>query len=253
MLKNEGFSIGIIVFLLILTGCGKGQKPNIIPESNLPAGEQEKIRNVLHDMNYMQKADRLLFARKYGKEGVPFMIERVMEIYKMGSDWKHQREYIIAENLILSLGEIGDTRALPALKLWLTDKKYRVFRNEAAYALGELESVEAIESLWEIWEEEKGYLENGDDEGPWPFAGYHPSGCYVHAVLSEVGKALFKLGEKRVVKELIEVANMSRKRWSSGYTRILWTLTEITGKPHTYFSNAYTTHLTTIPKMIKEL
>ena len=80
-------------------------------------------------------------------------------------------------------------------------------------------------------QEEKGYLEEGDDEGPWPFAGYHPSGCYVHGVLGEVGKALFKLGEKKIVGELIEAAEMSYERWSSGYTRILGALTEITGEP----------------------
>ncbi len=68
MLKSKGINIGIIAFLLIMAGCGKGQKPNIIPESNLPSEEQEKIRDTLHDMNYMEKADRLLFAKKYGKE-----------------------------------------------------------------------------------------------------------------------------------------------------------------------------------------
>jgi len=230
-MNNKLFFTGIILSLLIISSCGKRGGKTVIPPSNLPVEEQEKIRSVLRDTSYMEKADRILFAKQYGKEGVPFMIERIMEIYKMGSDWKYPRLYLIADNLILSLGDIGDNRALPALKLWLTDTKYRVFRGIAAYALGKLRNPEAIEPLWKVWEEEKEYLKKGDDEGPWPFAGHHPSGCYVHGVLEKVGQALFELNEKKIVGELIEVAKLSYGQWSSGYMKILWTLTKVTGQP----------------------
>jgi hypothetical protein len=224
--------VGIVLFLLIVDGCGKGSKENdIVPRSSLPPEKQEKIRSALRDVNYMAKAARSLFANEYGKEGVPFMIERIMEIYETGPDWEHPELYSIAGNLIFSLGEIGDARALPALKLWLIDENYRVFRSEAAYALGELGNAQATLPLWKVWEEERGYLEKGDDEGPWPFAGYHPSGCYVHGVLAEVSKALFKLGEKKIVGELIEVAEMSRGRWTGGYWRLLAALRAISGEP----------------------
>ena len=226
-----------ILFLLITGGCGKRQ--NIVPKSNLPAAEQEEIRSLLQDVDYMDKAARLLFAKKYEKKGVPFMIERIMEIYKLGSDWKHQRLYAQAENLIYSLGEIKDSRALPALKLWLIDEKYRVFRDEAAYAVGELGNPEAIEFLWNVWEEEKGYLEKGDDKGPWPFAGYHPAGGYVHAMLRDIAQALFKLGEKKVAGELVKVAKISSGRWSSGYMRIDDALTEISGGSGLFHSIDY--------------
>ena len=229
---TKALIIGIVLFLLIVGGCGKSQREkDTIPESSLAPEKQEKIRRVLRDVSYMAKAARKLFAKEYGKDGVPFMIERILEIYETGPDWKHPQLYSIAGNLIFSLGEIGDERALPALKLWLTDKKYRVFRTETAYALGELGNSEAIQPLWEVWKEEKGYLEKDDDEGPWPFAGYHPSSGYVHGVLAEVGKALFKLGEKSIVGELIEAAEMSRERWTGGYWRLLEALTEISGEP----------------------
>ncbi len=203
--------VALVVFMV---GCGQRQE-DIIPESNLPTEKQQEIRKVLQEVNY--KEARYKLKREYGEDAVPFMIERVIQIYKKGSDWKYPELYSVASNLILSLGEIGDRRATAALKLWLTDRKYRVFRAEAAYALGELGDSAMIEPLLKIWQEEKGYLENGDDEGPWPFAGYHPSGCYVHHVLGEIGQSLFKLDEKSIVGELIEVAKISYNRWSSGY------------------------------------
>jgi hypothetical protein len=228
---TESRFLALIFFaILFLSGCGKKQEQNIIPESTLPDSKQEEIRQLLKDTDYMKGAARHKFAEKYGADGVPFMIERVVEIYKLGSDFNHPTEYAIAGNLILSLGEIGNVSALPALKLWLTDKKYRVFRGDAAYSLGTCGSPEAIEPLREIWEEEKGYLKDGDDEGPWPFSGYHPSGGYVHGVMGAIGTSLFKLGEKKIVGELIEIARMSEGRWSGGTMKILRTLREITGQ-----------------------
>ncbi|MBN1446269.1 MAG: HEAT repeat domain-containing protein [Candidatus Omnitrophica bacterium] len=220
----------VILSILIFGGCGRNKEQNIIPESELPASEQEQIRQVLRDNNYMKDSARDTFAEKYGAEGIPFMIERILEIYDLGSDFNYPAEYSIASNLILSLGEIGDNRVFPALKLWLTDKKYRVFRQCAAYSLGELGNPEASGPLRKIWEEEKGYLEKGDDEGPWPFGGYHPSGGYVHGVMGAAGTALFKLGEKSIVGNLIEIARISEDRWSSGTMKILRTLRELTGQ-----------------------
>jgi hypothetical protein len=228
LLYNRLFVVTLLSFSLI-AGCGKKQEQNIIPESSLPDSQKEEIRLALRDTDYMKESARQTFADQYGAEGVPFMIERIMEIYNLGSDFNHPTEYSIAGNLILSLGEIGDESALPALKLWLTDKKYRVFRPNAAHSLGSLGKPEAVAILREIWEEEKGYLKEGDDEGPWPFHGYHPSGGYVHGVMGEIGTALFRLGERQVVGELIEIARMSEGEWSAGTMEILRALRNITG------------------------
>jgi hypothetical protein len=229
-LINSKFYAAIVLSILVFAGCGRKQEQNIIPESNLPASEQEQIRQSLQDTEYMKDAARRAFAEKHGADGIPFMIERIMEIYNLGSDFNHPTEYSIATNLIVSLGEIGDNSAFPALRLWLTDNKYRVFRPYAAHALGLLGKYEAIEPLKEIWEAETGYLKNGDDKGPWPFAGYSPSGGYVHVVMGEIGTALFKLGEKNIVGELIEIARISEDRWWGGTMKILKALREITGE-----------------------
>jgi HEAT repeat protein len=218
------------VSAFLLSGCGKKQEEDIIPESDLSSGEKEEIRTLLKDTNYMMETSRSVFAQKYGSEGMPFMIERVMEIYAMGPDTAHPKEYSIASNLIMSLGDIGDKKALPALKLWLEDKKYRVFRRDSAHALGNLGNKDAAGLLKKIWDEEKSYLEQGDDEGPWPFAGYHPSGGYVHGIMGEIGKALFKLGEKSIIKELIEIAKISENRWTAGTMKIFGALRDITGE-----------------------
>ncbi|MBN1872417.1 MAG: HEAT repeat domain-containing protein [Candidatus Omnitrophica bacterium] len=214
-----------------VSGCSsRGGERDVVPKSLLPSDKQDEMRQILADTDYMRKAARYRFGEKYGEEAVPFMIEKVFETYELGSDWKHPALYSIACNLILSLGEMGDERVFAALQMWLVDKKYRVFRSSAAYALGELGDEDAIDDLWRIWREEKSYLYKGDDEGPWPFFGYHPSGCYVHRVLSEVGEALYKLGEARVVGEIIEVAELSREKgWSSGYKNMIWTLRKIGG------------------------
>jgi len=216
--------------LLLFAGCGRKEKKNLIPESNLPAEEQEEIRDFISNNEHMKNAARYKFAEKTGSEGIPFMIERIMEIYNMGSDWNYPEEYAIASNLILSLGEMDDASVLPALKLWLTDKKYRVFRPDAVHALGALGNPGAMEPLRNVWDEEKGYLDNGDDQGPWPFSGQHPSGGYVHGVMSEIGIALFKLGDKKAIGDLIEIARLSEDRWSSGTTKILQALRKITGE-----------------------
>ena len=220
------------MLVLSASGCSLSERRerDIVPRSLLPPEKQQEIRGLLADTDYMRKAARYRFAEKYGGEAVPFMIEKVLETYELGSDWKNPELYAIASNLILSLGEIGDDRVYLALETWLVDKKYRVFRASAAYALGELGDKDAVDDLWRIWREERSYLDKGDNEGPWPFMGYHPSGCYVHSVLSEVGEALYKLGEEHVIGELIEVARLSDGMgWRSGYKNMIWTLRKIMG------------------------
>jgi len=221
----------LVVGSIYAAGCSAERDTrNLIPESRLPEARKAEIKEALRDDGYMRKAARYKFAERFGSDGVPFMIERVMEIYELGSDWKNPHLYSVATNLIISLGEIGDERAVPALTAWLAEPEYRVFRISAAYALGEMGDKSQTAELWKIWEEEFSYLEKGDDEGPWPFIGYHPSGCYVHRVLAETGEALYKLGEERVVADMIEAARLSRGRWTSGYNQILWTLAKMTGE-----------------------
>ena len=225
--------MSVVSLFFLASGCGVVAGKGVIPKSDLPAAKQEELRQALRKIDYSQARH---FAQRYGKDAIPFMIERVMEIYKMGSDYNRAEEYSAATNLILSLGDKRDSAALPAFTLWVTGKKYRVFRPTAATALGALGDKEAIATLWKVWKEEKGYLMKGDDKGPWPFAGYRPSGGYVHAVLCATAEALYKLGERRVMGELVKVAELSEGRWRSGFSKTTKTLCDITGQ--SFFSES---------------
>lgn len=227
----------IIVGVLILAALAAGflifsdsgretSLDDIVPNNALPEERRAEIRRELLDI---QNSARDV-VRKFGKDATPLIIERVEETYRKGSDWEYQDLYAQAENLIISLGEMGDERAEKALEMWVSEEKYRVFRDEAARALGKLGDKSAIDSLWKAWEEEKGYLLEGDDQGPWPFSGYHPSGGYVHSMLEDIAKSLHQLGENEVIAELIEVGKLSEGRWEAGYTSIVNALSDISGQ-----------------------
>ena len=70
--------VGVVFILLLVTGCGVTGEENVIPKSDLPAAKQEQIRQTLHKIDYSQARD---FAQRYGKDSIPFIIERVMKVY----------------------------------------------------------------------------------------------------------------------------------------------------------------------------
>ena len=84
--------------------------------------------------------------------------------------------------------------------------------------------------LVSVWNEEAGYLKRGDHQGEWPFSGYRPAMYYVHSVLNRTGVALYRLGQRRIIGQLVGVAEFSEKNgWNTGYRRISEALSEITG------------------------
>jgi len=223
--------IGVVVAgIVVLYDVGKkASSDSIIPKQALSEAKRAEIRSALQDLSDAEKSARGV-VRRFGKDATPVIIERVQEIYEKGSDWEYQRLYAQAEDLIVSLGEAGDARAKDALELWVADKDYRVFRDEAAQALGKLGDRSSRQALWQAWNEEKGYLLEGDDEGPWPFAGEPPAGGYVHSMLADIGKALHELGDDEVIGELIEVGSLSEGRWEAGKMKIIDALSDISGK-----------------------
>ena len=80
--------ICVTSFFLLASGCGMGGA-GVIPKSDLPAAKQEQLRETLRKTGYSQARH---FAQRHGKKAIPFMIERVMEIYKMGSDYNRAAE-----------------------------------------------------------------------------------------------------------------------------------------------------------------
>ena len=235
MKKGNFLKLCIIMtlFIFLLPGCAK-MEMNIIPKSELSKNKQQEILEYLQKINYKQARKEI--KTKYGRKAIPFMIERIMDIYSLGSDFKYPEEYSAASNMILSLGEIRDKSVIPALTLWLTNKKFRVFRGSASYAVGKLGDSSMIDSLKKTWDEEIGYLKKGDDQGPWPFAGYRPSRGYVQSMLSEIGCALYELGDKRIVGELIKAARMSQGGSKSGYSRISSALSKISGERGMFYT-----------------
>ena len=116
-MKRTPAALIAILLAFALTGCAGGNK--IVPRSKLTPQKQKEIREFIRNADY--RAARDSTREVYGSDAVPFMIERVIEIYNLGPDFKYPQEYSIANNLILSLGDIGDTSAMPALELWLTE------------------------------------------------------------------------------------------------------------------------------------
>lgn len=222
-----------VLVVLFQTSCTKKQM-NIIPRSELAQSKQQEIRKYLKKINYNQARKEV--KTKYGKKAVPFMIERIMDIYSLGPDYKYPEEYSVASNLILSLGEMKDKSVIPAFTLWLSDKKYRVFRGNVSHAIGELGDSCMIEILREAWDEEMGYLEKGDDQGPWPFSGYRPTRGYVQSMLSYIGIVLYQLGDKNIVGELMKAARMPQGGAKSGYSKISSALTEISGERGMFYA-----------------
>jgi hypothetical protein len=118
-----------------------------------------------------------------------------------------QKGYPGASRLLETLGRLKDPRAIEGLAYWVTEEKWRVLRSDAAEALGHLGHKNGMAPLWEAWNQEVGYLQEGDTKGPSYQPGFHfPSGT-VYSELAVIGRSLHRLGEKRVVRELIAVLN----------------------------------------------
>lgn len=175
----------IISSLLITAGCQADPTKNLIPQQELTSKQESIIKEAISKNN----RSRLL---KIGKPAVPMIIERVFEIYKSRPS-RQDPAWADAANLILLLGKIKDKRAVPALDFMVENIKYRVFRGVAAHSLGNIGDKRAIEPLWTAFNQEKGYLKEGNRKGP--DYGWGLAGNYTEQMLEELGMALEKLGE----------------------------------------------------------
>ena len=184
------FFLGSITFILLfasaIIGCDVSPEKGLIPKEELTARQENIIKQAIAENNRA----KLL---KIGKPAVPMIIERIFEIYNSKPS-RQDPVWSDACNLILLLGKIKDKRAVPALDYILVNVKYRTFRGSAARALGNIGDKRSAEPLWTAFNQEKGYLEEGDRKGP--DYGWGLAGNYTEQMLREIGMALEKFGEK---------------------------------------------------------
>lgn len=176
----------LVIFVLAVAGCDVNTQGNLIPKQELSPQQEKIIREAIA----RNDRDKL---RRIGKSAVPMVLERIFEIYN-SKPWRQDPVWADAANLVILLGTIGDERAVPALSHMVTDIKYRVFRNDAAYALGNIGDKRAIEPLWIAFNQEMGYWKAGDRKGP--DYGWGVASNYTVRMLHYIGAALEKLGEK---------------------------------------------------------
>lgn len=176
----------LAIFIIAVVGCDVAVERSLIPKRELSSQQENVIRQAI------AKNDRAKL-RQIGKPAVPLILERIFEIYN-SKPWRQDPIWADAANLVILLGDIGDERAVPALTHMLVDIKYRVFRGDAAYSLGNIGDKRSIEPLWTAFKQEKSYLEKGDRKGP--DYGWGVAGNYTEQMLGHIGMALEKLGEK---------------------------------------------------------
>ncbi len=176
----------LIICLVFVLGCGITAESRFIPRQELSPEREKAIKQAI-------AANDRAALRRIGKPAAPMILERVFEIYN-SKPWRQDPVWADAANLIILLSKIRDTRAVPALNYILAEVKYRVFRGDAAYALGHIGDKRAIEPLWKVFKEEKGYLAAGDRKGP--DYGWGVAGNYTERMLEEIGMALERLGER---------------------------------------------------------
>ncbi len=229
MLKSKLFNTGITVLLLIMGGCSsKITMKGLIPESKASPEKAAQIRKIIGSANFQSVSQRNQYTfeilpqlLKMGKETTPFVIEKIVEILKA----KPQKgglmvtPYPGTSQLIYTLSKIKDSRALPILEYWTIEIKWRILRGDAAGALGTIGDPHAVGTLWNAWNQEIGYLKEGDTQGPGAQFGYHfPSGT-VYSELAIIGKSLYRLGEKESVVKLIELIKTIPDTTKSGSAR----------------------------------
>lgn len=181
----------LIALVVFMVGCSLPGPTNLIPKQDLDPRLEKEITQAIKEVNHNK-------LRKFGKPATPLILERVFEI---GDDRSLSRDVRVSAdgcNLIIDLRYINDKRAIPALIYLLEKKKYRTFRPTVAWVLGRIGDEKAVVALWKVFEEEKGYLDKGDAEGP--DMGWGLASDYTYQVLLEVGMSLRRLGED--VKEI---------------------------------------------------
>lgn len=171
--------------VVLLIGCSQGT--NLIPKSILAPDTKKEITDLIKAKDYAKLQD-------IGAPAVSLILKRIFEI---ANNRSLSRDVVIsaeAGNYIIILGKIADQEAVPALNFLLKSKKYRVFRTYVASTLKQIGDKEAISALWQVFEEEKGYLAEGDRKGP--DLGWDLPKNFTYKVLLEVGIALTRLGEE---------------------------------------------------------
>ena len=176
----------VIALVIEVTGCEVGVERSLIPKQELSPQQEKAIKEAI------AKNDRDSL-RRIGKPAAPMILERIFEVYN-SKPWRQDPIWADAANLVLLLGDIRDERSVPALNHILLNLKYRIFRGDAAYALGKIRDKRSIEPLRKAFNQEMGYYKSGDRKGP--DYGWGVAGNYTVHMLRYIGTALESLGEK---------------------------------------------------------